>query len=196
MWMPLDEPERRPGRAGEAPQLPPHNMSHPEARQLYPPYRPQLFPNLGQVQLPPLNTWVAPHESPQLPPLDWKRDEALQWQEINPPQQKDIHPALRPYNHNYYYQQQHSSFPSINPRRSLMAPAKRQFVPQPSASPEDPLNWSWWKKHAVLLALLPGCLLSDWTLTWGTTLFELQAPEWYVHCPLLENSKTDNDGNI
>lgn len=54
------------------------------------------------------------------------------------------------------------------------------LIPQPSTSPEDPLNWSWWKKHAVLAALIPGCLLSDWTLTWGTTVFELQAPEWYV----------------
>jgi hypothetical protein len=52
------------------------------------------------------------------------------------------------------------------------------LVPQPTVSPEDPLNWSWWKKHAVLAALIPGCLLSDWTLTWGTTVFELQAPEW------------------
>jgi hypothetical protein len=50
--------------------------------------------------------------------------------------------------------------------------------PQPSVSPDDPLNWSWWKKHAVLLALIPGCLLTDWTLTWGTTVFQLQAPEW------------------
>ncbi|AEO63852.1 uncharacterized protein THITE_2036335, partial [Thermothielavioides terrestris NRRL 8126] len=52
------------------------------------------------------------------------------------------------------------------------------LIPRPSASPDDPLNWSWMKKHAVLLALIPGCLLSDWTLTWGTTVFEMQAPEW------------------
>ncbi len=87
--------------------------------------------------------------------------------------------------------------------------------PQPSTSPDDPLNWSWAKKHAIMLALIPGCMLSDWwvpalstsrlhlasppraflrevgsnatatanivsnrTLTWGTTVFELQAPEW------------------
>jgi hypothetical protein len=59
-----------------------------------------------------------------------------------------------------------------------------RLVPQPTVSPEDPLNWPWWKKHAVLAAMIPGCLLSDWTLTWGTTVFELQAPEWYVmHYP-------------
>lgn len=52
------------------------------------------------------------------------------------------------------------------------------LVPRPSTSPDDPLNWSWLKKHAVLVSLIPGCLLTDWTLTWGTTVFELQAPEW------------------
>lgn len=52
------------------------------------------------------------------------------------------------------------------------------IAPEPSGSPDDPLNWSWAKKHAVLLALIPGTLLSDWTLTWGTTVFQLQAPEW------------------
>lgn len=53
-----------------------------------------------------------------------------------------------------------------------------RLIPRPSTSPDDPLNWSWLKKHAVMLALIPGCLLTDWTLTWGTTVFELQAPEW------------------
>lgn len=52
------------------------------------------------------------------------------------------------------------------------------LIPRPSTSPDDPLNWSWRKKHAVLLSLIPGCLLTDWTLTWGTTVFEMQAPEW------------------
>jgi hypothetical protein len=52
------------------------------------------------------------------------------------------------------------------------------LVPRPSTSPDDPLNWSWMKKNLVLLALIPGCLLSDWTLTWGTTVFQMQAPEW------------------
>ncbi len=56
-----------------------------------------------------------------------------------------------------------------------------ELVPQPSASPDDPLNWTWLKKHTVMLALIPGCMLSDWTLTWGTTVFEQQAPEWYVN---------------
>lgn len=75
-----------------------------------------------------------------------------------------------------------TSFPSIYgpPARLPTENNDIRLVPQPTVSPEDPLNWSWRKKHAVLAALIPGCLLSDWTLTWGTTVFELQAPEWYV----------------
>ncbi|KAH8887308.1 MFS general substrate transporter [Thozetella sp. PMI_491] len=57
------------------------------------------------------------------------------------------------------------------------------LVPQPSVSPDDPLNWSWAKKHTILLSLIPGCLLSDWALTWGTTTFELQAMEWAMSVP-------------
>jgi hypothetical protein len=66
----------------------------------------------------------------------------------------------------------------------LRGPAGFDCVPQSSTSPDDPLNWSWRKKHTVLLALIPGCLLSDWTLTWGTTVFQLQAPEWFVYIPV------------
>lgn len=59
-------------------------------------------------------------------------------------------------------------------------PNSHILVPQSSTSPDDPLNWSWAKKHAVLLALIPGCLLSDFALTYGTTLFGPQAAEWHV----------------
>jgi hypothetical protein len=54
------------------------------------------------------------------------------------------------------------------------------LIPQPSDDPEDPLNWSWLKKNAVFMSLLPGCFLTDWVITWGTTLFELQAAEFGV----------------
>lgn len=54
------------------------------------------------------------------------------------------------------------------------------LIPQPSDDPEDPLNWSQWKKNAVFLSLLPGCFLTDWVITWGTTLFEAQAMDWKV----------------
>jgi hypothetical protein len=44
------------------------------------------------------------------------------------------------------------------------------LIPQPSEDPNDPLNWSWMKKHAVFASLLPGCFLTDWVITWGTTV--------------------------
>lgn len=44
------------------------------------------------------------------------------------------------------------------------------LLPQPSDSPNDPLNWTWTKKHLVLLSLLPGCLFTDGVITYGTTM--------------------------
>lgn len=44
------------------------------------------------------------------------------------------------------------------------------LIPQPSEDPHDPLNWTWLKKHAVFASLLPGCFLTDWVITWGTTV--------------------------
>lgn len=52
------------------------------------------------------------------------------------------------------------------------------LIPQPSDDPEDPLNWSWGRKHKALAALLLPSLLTDWGMTWGTTLFEAQAQTW------------------
>jgi len=48
------------------------------------------------------------------------------------------------------------------------------LIPQPSDDPNDPLNWSSFKKHLVFLTLLPGCFLTDWVITWGSVLFEQQ----------------------
>ena len=64
------------------------------------------------------------------------------------------------------------------------------LIPQPSDDPSDPLNWSWSKKHGVLLALGAGCLLTDWGMTWGSTLFEAQAMEWHMSPPAVSNSIT------
>ncbi len=60
------------------------------------------------------------------------------------------------------------------------------LVPQPSDDPRDPLNWSWYKKHSVFLALLPGCFLTDWVITYGVQLFEAQAADWNVSKKLME----------
>ena len=70
------------------------------------------------------------------------------------------------------------------------ADGREVLIPQPSDDPADPLNWSWAKKHGVLLALGAGCLLTDWGMTWGSTLFEAQAKDWHMTPPSVSNSIT------
>ncbi|KAF2397897.1 MFS general substrate transporter [Trichodelitschia bisporula] len=65
---------------------------------------------------------------------------------------------------------------------------KHILVPQPSDDPEDPFNWSWKKKHAVLLSLTFAALLTDWGMTWGSTLFEAQAIYWNKSIPTIANT--------
>lgn len=57
------------------------------------------------------------------------------------------------------------------------------LIPQPSDDIEDPLNWSWLRKHKVLFSLLLPSLLTDWGMTWGTTLFEAQAVTFHMSIP-------------
>ncbi len=65
---------------------------------------------------------------------------------------------------------------------------KTALIPQPSDDPADPLNWSWGKKHQVLFALTFSALLTDWGMTWGTTLFEAQAATWGMSIVDISNS--------
>ncbi|KAF2093009.1 MFS general substrate transporter [Rhizodiscina lignyota] len=62
------------------------------------------------------------------------------------------------------------------------------LIPQPSDDPNDPLNWSWLKKHLVFASLLPGCFLTDWVITWGTTLFVAQVPTFHMAPPQISHS--------
>jgi hypothetical protein len=65
---------------------------------------------------------------------------------------------------------------------------KIALIPQPSDDPADPLNWSWSKKHQMLVALTFSALLTDWGMTWGTTLFEAQAKTWNMSIVDISNS--------
>lgn len=78
----------------------------------------------------------------------------------------------------------------VNSEQELKTTAdgKIILVPQPSSDPADPLNWSWWKKHSILFSILPGCLLTDGLLTWGSTMFVPQAMEWHMTPPEVANS--------
>ncbi|KAI9757585.1 MAG: hypothetical protein M4579_003397 [Chaenotheca gracillima] len=59
---------------------------------------------------------------------------------------------------------------------------------QPTSDPADPLNWSWTKKHLVLLSILMPALLTDFGMTWGTTLFQAQAPTFNMSVAAVANS--------
>ncbi|KIW08474.1 uncharacterized protein PV09_01376 [Verruconis gallopava] len=68
------------------------------------------------------------------------------------------------------------------------ADGKTVLIPQPSDDPRDPLNWSWLKKHAVFFSLLPGCFLTDWVITYGTTMFVQQVPSFHKSPKSISNS--------
>ena len=47
---------------------------------------------------------------------------------------------------------------------------KTILIPQPSDDPADPLNWSWGKKHLILLTLFLPALFTDFGMTWGKSV--------------------------
>lgn len=90
-------------------------------------------------------------------------------------------------------------------QRSLKTIGSIILIPQPSDDPKDPLNWTWGKKHLVLLSLFLPALLSDFGMTWGhyaikttsdyynltstgTTLFQVQAPTFRMSIPHVAQS--------
>ncbi|PSK48651.1 hypothetical protein B9Z65_62 [Elsinoe australis] len=54
------------------------------------------------------------------------------------------------------------------------------LLPQPTDDPNDPLNWSWRKKHAILFIVAWGALCADFTSAAGTAVIFLQAEEWQI----------------
>lgn len=62
------------------------------------------------------------------------------------------------------------------------------LIPQPSDDPEDVLNWSTGKKYSVLLSLVFASLLTDFGMTYGTVLFQAQAPTFNMSVQATANS--------
>ena len=52
------------------------------------------------------------------------------------------------------------------------------LVPQPSDDPNDPLNWSSTKKHAILIVLAVTAGLGDYSSAAGIPLITSQGLEW------------------
>ncbi|OCL04421.1 MFS general substrate transporter [Glonium stellatum] len=65
------------------------------------------------------------------------------------------------------------------------------LIPQPSADPNDPLNWSWTKKHLMLAIVSLTAFLGDYGSGSGIPLIVLQGEEWG-----LSPSKVNEAGNL
>lgn len=50
-----------------------------------------------------------------------------------------------------------------------------RLIPQPSDDPNDPLNWSWKKKHIILLVVAAAAFLPDYGSATGAVTLQLQA---------------------
>jgi len=65
------------------------------------------------------------------------------------------------------------------------------LVPQPSTDPNDPLNWSWRKKHLMLFVVSTTAFLGDFGSGAGIPLIVLQGGEWG-----LSPAKVNEAGNL
>lgn len=65
------------------------------------------------------------------------------------------------------------------------------LIPQPSEDPNDPLNWSWRKKHLMLLIISFSAFLGDYGSGAGIPLIVLQGQEWG-----LSPAKVNEAGNL
>ncbi|KAH7061955.1 major facilitator superfamily domain-containing protein [Paraphoma chrysanthemicola] len=54
------------------------------------------------------------------------------------------------------------------------------LVPQPSDDPDDPVNWTWTKKHLILFTVAWGALCADFTSAAGIPCIFLQGAEWHM----------------
>lgn len=57
----------------------------------------------------------------------------------------------------------------------LAADGHTRLIPQPSDDPNDPLNWSWRKKHIILFVVAAAAFLPDYSSATGAVTLGLQA---------------------
>ena len=60
-------------------------------------------------------------------------------------------------------------------RLKLAPDGKTVLIPQPSDDPNDPLNWSWFKKHLVLIVISATAFLPDYGSATGAVALIPQA---------------------
>ncbi|KAK3049184.1 hypothetical protein LTR09_009603 [Extremus antarcticus] len=79
---------------------------------------------------------------------------------------------------------------STDSNLKLAKDGRTVLIPQPSDNPDDPLNWSFAKKHIVLASMVFAALLTDFGMTYGTVLFQAQAPSFGISIPATAKSIT------
>lgn len=52
------------------------------------------------------------------------------------------------------------------------------LIPQPSDDPEDPLNWTWGKKHTILFIVTLSGFLCEFSAGVANPAIFLQGEEW------------------
>lgn len=52
------------------------------------------------------------------------------------------------------------------------------LIPQPSDDPTDPLNWSWGRKHALLLTISVAAFIADFQAGAAAPCIIAQGSEW------------------
>ena len=60
-------------------------------------------------------------------------------------------------------------------RLKLAKDGRTILIPQPSDDPNDPLNWSWWKKHVTLIVISMTAFLPDYGSATGAVALIPQA---------------------
>ena len=69
----------------------------------------------------------------------------------------------------------------LNPHTNLKRASNGVvLIPQPSEDPQDPLNWSRWKKAGILLVIVSNAFSSDYTAATGASAVVPQAHEWHM----------------
>jgi hypothetical protein len=65
------------------------------------------------------------------------------------------------------------------------------LIPQPTSNPNDPLNWSWRRKHLMLAVVSTTAFLGDYGSGVGIPLIVLQGEEWGM-----SPAKVNEAGNL
>ncbi|KAJ5921131.1 hypothetical protein N7466_009457 [Penicillium verhagenii] len=83
---------------------------------------------------------------------------------------------------------------SLVNERGLKTTADGQIIliPQPSDSPNDPLNWSSFRKHAILIIISCTAFLPDYGSATGAVTLTAQGEEWNMDPNVVNHSQVGN----